>query len=95
MTFPNDDERRKHFLKLSAEIQKDPDFRKIEGFPIGEDEDIFALSDPPHYTPCPRRRGTTFLFDFGLCSSSQIHNRLEIKESVHRPIFYYFSFLPK
>jgi predicted RNA-binding Zn-ribbon protein involved in translation (DUF1610 family) len=32
---------------------KDPDFRAIEGFPIGEDEAILALSDPPYYTACP------------------------------------------
>ncbi|MBI5824578.1 MAG: DNA methylase [Chloroflexi bacterium] len=32
---------------------KDPEFRKIEGFPIGEDEAILALSDPPYYTACP------------------------------------------
>lgn len=27
--------------------------RDIEGFPIGSDEDILALSDPPYYTACP------------------------------------------
>jgi len=27
--------------------------RDIEGFPIGDDEDIIALSDPPYYTACP------------------------------------------
>ncbi len=27
--------------------------RHIEGFPIGEDEDLHALSDPPHYTAYP------------------------------------------
>lgn len=27
--------------------------RKIEGFPIGEDDDIINLSDPPYYTACP------------------------------------------
>jgi len=27
--------------------------RNIEGFPIGKDEDILALSDPPYYTACP------------------------------------------
>ena len=27
-----------------------PELRKIEGFPIGTDEDILALSDPPYYT---------------------------------------------
>ena len=32
---------------------KDPEFRAIEGFPIGEDKDILALSDPPYYTACP------------------------------------------
>ena len=36
-----------------AEKLKDPEFRKIEGFPIGTDEAILALSDPPYYTACP------------------------------------------
>jgi DNA modification methylase len=27
--------------------------RNIDGFPIGKDEDIIALSDPPFYTACP------------------------------------------
>ena len=27
--------------------------RGIEGFPIGSDEDIIALSDSPYYTACP------------------------------------------
>jgi 16S rRNA G966 N2-methylase RsmD len=53
VTFPNDDARREHFLKKLAEKLKDPAFRKIEGFPIGSDEDILALSDPPYYTACP------------------------------------------
>ena len=29
------------------------DLRPLEGFPIGKDEDILALSDPPHFTACP------------------------------------------
>jgi 16S rRNA G966 N2-methylase RsmD/DNA-directed RNA polymerase subunit RPC12/RpoP len=53
MTFPSDTERRKYFLEKLAEKLKDPEFRKIEGFPIGADEDILALSDPPYYTACP------------------------------------------
>lgn len=52
-TFPSEEARREHYLKLLAEKLKDPEFRKIEGFPIGKDEDILALSDPPYYTPCP------------------------------------------
>lgn len=52
-TFANDTERRAHFTDLLRQKLQDPEFRKIEGFPIGEDEDILALSDPPYYTACP------------------------------------------
>ncbi len=52
-TFVNDEKRRTYFLGLLAEKLRDPKFRKIEGFPIGEDEDILNLSDPPYYTVCP------------------------------------------
>lgn len=51
--FPNDEARRAYFLEKLREKLKDPEFRKIEGFPIGKDEDILALSDPPYYTACP------------------------------------------
>lgn len=34
--------------------------RHIEGFPIGKDEDIIALSNPPYYTACPN----PFIEDF-------------------------------
>ena len=30
-----------------------PELKTIEGFPIGKDEDILALSQPPYYTACP------------------------------------------
>jgi len=53
MTFPNDDARREYFLNKLEEKLKDPEFRKIQGFPIGDDEDILRLSDPPYYTACP------------------------------------------
>jgi DNA modification methylase len=53
MTFENDDARREHFLGILREKLRDPEFRKIEGFPIGEDKDILALSYPPYYTACP------------------------------------------
>ena len=52
-TFPDDAARREYFLGLLREKLQDPEFRKIEGFPLGEDEDILALSDPPYYTACP------------------------------------------
>ena len=40
-----------------ADIDK---VRHIEGFPIGKDEDIIALSRPPYYTACPN----PFIEDF-------------------------------
>lgn len=52
MTFTNDGERRTWFTEKLREKLKDPEFRKIEGFPLGSDEDILALSDPPYYTAC-------------------------------------------
>ncbi|HHV24729.1 MAG TPA: site-specific DNA-methyltransferase [Methanosarcina sp.] len=53
ITFENDEERRNYFTEKLREKLQDPEFRKIEGFPIGSDEDILALSDPPYYTACP------------------------------------------
>ncbi|MEX0981358.1 MAG: DNA methyltransferase [Bacteroidales bacterium] len=50
-TFNNEEERREYFRN---ELRKKlPELKKIDGFPIGEDEDIIALSDPPYYTACP------------------------------------------
>jgi hypothetical protein len=53
ITFESDEARRAHFIEELRKKLQDPEFRKIEGFPIGEDEDILALSDPPYYTACP------------------------------------------
>jgi len=60
MSFASDEERRTYFLERLREKLRDPEFRKIEGFPIGSDEDILALSDPPYYTACPN----PFIADF-------------------------------
>ena len=50
-TFNSEGERREHFRK---ELRKKlPELKKMEGFPIGEDDDIINLSDPPYYTACP------------------------------------------
>ncbi|MFC1584567.1 DNA methyltransferase [Fibrobacterota bacterium] len=65
MTFENDEKRREHFLSILREKLKDPEFRKIEGFPIGEDEDILALSDPPYYTACPNPFIDDFIKHYG------------------------------
>ena len=50
-TFNSEEERRTYFRE---ELRKKlPELKKMEGFPIGEDEDILNLSDPPYYTACP------------------------------------------
>lgn len=64
-TFPNDEARREHYLAILREKLKDPVFRKIEGFPIGTDEDILALSDPPYYTACPNPFIEDFIKHYG------------------------------
>jgi DNA modification methylase len=49
--FNSEEERREYFRnELRAKL---PELKKIEGFPIGEDQDIINLSDPPYYTACP------------------------------------------
>jgi len=73
MTFPNDEARRAHFIDLLRKKLKDPAFRKIEGFPIGEDEDILALSDPPYYTACPNPFLNDFLGDSHSPSGHDYH----------------------
>jgi hypothetical protein len=65
ITFENDEKRRDYFLEKLREKLKEAEFRKIEGFPIGEDEDILALSDPPYYTACPNPFIEDFIKQYG------------------------------
>jgi len=49
--FHSEEERRAYYRnELRTKL---PELKEIEGFPIGEDEDIINLSDPPYYTACP------------------------------------------
>ena len=65
MTFENDEARRQYFLERLKEKLQDPEFRQIEGFPIGKDEDILDLSDPPYYTACPNPFLNEFVSHYG------------------------------
>ena len=65
LTFPSEDARREHFLRLLAEKLMDPAFRNQEGFPKGTDEAILAMSDPPYYTACPNPWLEEFLTHYG------------------------------
>jgi hypothetical protein len=78
--FENEDARRTHYTELLREKLKDPEFRKIEGFPIGTDEAILELSDPPYYTACPN----PWLNDFVEYWESQKENP---EEEYHREPF--------
>jgi len=65
MAFENDDGRREYFLDILREKLKDPNFRSVEGFPVGSDEDILRLSDPPYYTACPNPFLASFVQHYG------------------------------
>ena len=41
------------------------ELKKIEGFPLGIDEDILALSDPPYFTACPNPYIADFIKENG------------------------------
>lgn len=49
--------------KLTKELLDE--MRDIEGFPLGKDEDIIALSDPPYYTACPNPWVGDFIREHG------------------------------
>jgi DNA modification methylase len=91
MTFPNDEARRAHFTELLRKKLKDPAFRKIEGFPIGEDEDILALSDPPYYTACPNPFLSDLLRHFSKdASKAEAHREpfcTDVEEGKKDPIY--------
>ena len=65
LKFPNDEARRAHFTEILRKKLKDPAFRKTDGFPIGDDEDILRMSDPPFYTACPNPFLPNFIRNFG------------------------------
>jgi hypothetical protein len=54
--------------------------RDIDGFPIGSDEDIIALSDAPYYTACPNPFIEEFIHENG-------HSYDEGKDDYHREPF--------
>lgn len=56
--------------------------RSVEGFPIGTDEDIIALSDAPYYTACPN----PFIEDFIVENGTPYD---ESKDEYHREPFAY------
>ena len=79
-TFANDEERRAFFRE---ELRKKlPELKKIEGFPIGEDEDIIALSDPPFYTACPNPWLDDFIAEWEIEKKQMVSAGKRIAEKV-------------
>lgn len=64
IAFDNDEARRAHFTEELRKKLQDPKFRKIDGFPTGDDEDIVKLSNPPYYTACPNPWIADFLSEW-------------------------------
>ena len=93
MTFENDEKRREYFLEKLCGKLKDPEFRKIEGFPIGEDNDILALSDPPYYTACPNPFIEDFIAHYGKPYNPDTDDyrrepfAVDAKGSRHNPVY--------
>ena len=50
---PEEQARKEEYRERLRQYLLDPEFRQIPGFPIGDNETILALSDPPYYTACP------------------------------------------
>ena len=65
MSFENDETRRTFFLEKLRQKLRDPEFRKTEGFPIADDQDILGISDPPYYTACPNPFLAEFVVRYG------------------------------
>ncbi|WP_210203176.1 DNA methyltransferase [Rhizobium phaseoli] len=65
ITFESDAARREHFIRLLSEKLRDPEFRQMEGFPHGSDDDILKFSDPPYYTACPNPFFSDFMTHYG------------------------------
>ena len=99
-TFPSDEARREHYLKLLAEKLKDPEFRKIEGFPVASDEVILTLSDPPYYTACPNPFIEDFIRHYGKPYDSAVTYSKEpftadVSEGKNDPIYNAHSYHTK
>ncbi len=75
--------------------------RNIEGFPIGKDEDIIALSDPPYFTACPNPFIEDFLKEQGKSCDEKTDNyhrepfAFDVSEGKNDPIYNAHSYHTK
>lgn len=75
--------------------------RDIEGFPIGKDEDIIKLSNPPYYTACPNPFIEEFIRKNGklYCKENDNYKRepfaADVSEGKNTPIYNAHSYHTK
>ena len=83
-TFNSEEERRSYFREELG--KKLPELKKIAGFPIGEDEDILNLSDPPFYTACPNPWLNDFIAEWEVEKKDlEIHGKRVADFEVNEP----------
>lgn len=82
--YKNDDDRRAYFRE---ELRKKlSELKKLEGFPLGEDDDIIALSDPPYYTACPNPWLNDFIAEWETEKQKLlIQKKRKVEFEVHEP----------
>ena len=82
-------------LNLTQEkIKQDMEqMKSVEGFPIGDDEDILALSNPPYYTAYPNPYIKDFIEKYGKPydeATDDYHREPyvgDVKAGKHHPIY--------
>ena len=90
-TFNSEEEARQYYTE---DLRKRlPELKQIEGFPIGEDEDILALSNPPFYTACPNPYINEFIEKYGKPYNEETDNYYrepfvgDVREGKNNPIY--------
>lgn len=98
LTFNSETERREFFRQ---ELRKKlPELKKIEGYPLGSDEEIIALSDPPYYTACPNPWINDFILEWNANKKNSNHSvkqplAVDISEGKNDPIYNAHSYHTK
>lgn len=103
LAFDNDEARRAHFTEELREKLQDQELRNIEGFPIGSDEDILNLSDPPYYTACPNPWIADFIAEWDAQKPEQLEDwryhrepfAADVSEGKNDPIYNAHSYHTK
>ena len=98
--FASETARREYFLEILAEKLKADDFRKTEGFPLGSDAAILALSNPPYFTACPNPFIAELVEHYGNSLKRDEHNHVEpftsdVSEGKNDPIYNAHSYHTK